>query len=37
MSQLKDMYKTIQTDIFPEDLSLRLGGEELRFKKRVWH
>ena len=36
MSQLKDMYRTIQTDIFPETLSLRLGEEELRFRKRVW-
>ncbi len=36
MSQLKDMYKTIQTDIFPESLSLRLGETELRFKKRTW-
>ncbi len=36
MSQLKDMYRTIQTDIFPEDLSLRLGEQELRFRKRVW-
>ena len=37
MSQLKDMYRTIQTDVFPETLSLRLGDEELRFRKRVWH
>lgn len=37
MSKLKDMYRTIQTDIFPETLSLRLGEEELRFCKRVWH
>ena len=37
MSKLKDMYRTIQTDIFPETLNVRLGTEELRFRKRVWH
>lgn len=36
MSDLKDMYKTLQQDPFPEDLTIKLGDQELTFKKRTW-
>jgi phosphoribosylaminoimidazolecarboxamide formyltransferase/IMP cyclohydrolase len=36
MSNLKDMYKTLQQDPFPGEMSLRLGDKELIFRKRTW-
>ena len=36
MSDLKKMYSTLQQDPFPGDLTLRLGGQELVFRKRTW-
>ena len=36
MSDLKKMYTTMQEDPFPEDMSITLGGQTLRFAKRAW-
>ncbi|MBU1004079.1 MAG: IMP cyclohydrolase [Proteobacteria bacterium] len=36
MSDLKKMYKTLLHDPFPEELALRIGDQELKFKKRTW-
>ena len=36
MSDLKQMYKTIQSDPFPEEMRLILGDQELVFGKRTW-
>lgn len=36
MGDLKKMYTTLQEDPFPEDLSIKLGDQELQFKKRTW-
>ncbi|WP_022662476.1 AICARFT/IMPCHase bienzyme formylation region [Paucidesulfovibrio longus] len=36
MSNLKDMYKTLQQDPFPGELAIRLGDKELIFRKRTW-
>jgi phosphoribosylaminoimidazolecarboxamide formyltransferase/IMP cyclohydrolase len=36
MSDLKQMYKTLQKDHFPKDLRIDLGGQELVFRKRTW-
>jgi len=36
MSDLKAMYRTIQGDPFPDDLTLRLGDQELVLRKRGW-
>ncbi len=33
---IKDMYKTIQKDTFPEDMHIRLGDQELKFRKKTW-
>ncbi len=33
---LKDMYKTLQEDVFPDTLTIELGSERLRYRKRVW-
>lgn len=37
MSDLKSMYRAMSEDPFPEDLSIRLGNQELVFRKRVWN
>ncbi len=37
MPNLKDMYKTISNDPFPQDMTLRLGDQELHFRKRTWN
>ena len=37
MSDLKQMYKTIQVDPFPADMTMTLGEQTLTFKKRTWH
>lgn len=36
MSDLKNMYKTLQEDPFPEEMTLKLGEQEMVFKKRTW-
>lgn len=36
MSDLKQMYKTLAEDPFPEALTLSLGGQELVYEKRTW-
>jgi phosphoribosylaminoimidazolecarboxamide formyltransferase/IMP cyclohydrolase len=33
---LQDMYKTLQKDVFPDTLTIELGNELLRYRKRVW-
>lgn len=33
---LKDMYKTLQKDAFPDTLTLEIGDERLRYRKRTW-
>lgn len=37
MSDLKDMYKKIVADAFPDELSLTMGDNQLCFRKRVWN
>lgn len=36
MSNLKDMYKNVQKDAFPETLTITLGEETLVYRKRSW-
>ncbi len=36
MSDLKKMYKTIMDDDFPDDLTIKFGGQTLVYKKRAW-
>jgi phosphoribosylaminoimidazolecarboxamide formyltransferase / IMP cyclohydrolase len=36
MSDLKKMYSTMTADPFPGEMVLRIGGQELVFKKRTW-
>ncbi|EPR43536.1 AICARFT/IMPCHase bienzyme [Desulfovibrio sp. X2] len=36
MSSLKDMYKTIQDDPFPPEMTITLGGQTLTYAKRTW-
>ncbi len=36
MSNLKDMYKTVVKDDFPEDLTITMGDNVLSFKRRAW-
>lgn len=36
MSQLKDMYRTINTDAFPAEMRIILGDVELKYNKRTW-
>ena len=36
MSDLKQMYKTIQVDPFPTDMTMTIGEQTLTFKKRTW-
>ncbi|WP_291328045.1 IMP cyclohydrolase [Desulfovibrio sp. UCD-KL4C] len=36
MSDLKKMYNTLSQDPFPADMTVRLGEQELTFKKRTW-
>lgn len=37
MSNLKDMYRTINDDAFPSELRIILGQTELTYSKRTWH
>jgi len=36
MKDLKQAYKTVMDDNFPEDLSINFGGQNLIYKKRTW-
>ncbi|GAB6037280.1 phosphoribosylaminoimidazolecarboxamide formyltransferase [Fundidesulfovibrio butyratiphilus] len=36
MSDLKAMYSTLQEDPFPQDMTITLGDQTLRFVKRTW-
>lgn len=36
MNSLKNMYRTLLKDDFPETLSIDLGGQKLIYKKRLW-
>jgi len=36
MSELKDMYKTVQKEIFPDTMSITLGDSTLKYTKRTW-
>src|SRR4030066_515225 len=36
MTDLKKMYKTIMDDNFPEDMTIKLGGQTLMYRKRAW-
>lgn len=36
MSDLKDMYKTMQQDAFPDTMTITLGDEVLTYRKRTW-
>ncbi len=36
-TDLKAMYRTVVQDAFPEDLTLTLGEQQLRYRRRSWH
>lgn len=36
MSDLKKMYRTLQQDPFPEEMTIELGGQKMSFRKRTW-
>ncbi len=36
MSDLKDMYKTVHKDAFPDTMTITLGDEVLTYRKRTW-
>jgi phosphoribosylaminoimidazolecarboxamide formyltransferase / IMP cyclohydrolase len=36
MKDLKNMYKNILKDEFPQEMSISLGKQKVRFKKRTW-
>jgi len=36
MSELKKMYRTIMDDNFPDDMTIKFGGQALVYKKRTW-
>lgn len=36
MSDLKDMYKKLHKDAFPDTMTITLGDETLTYKKRTW-
>ena len=36
MSDLKNMYRTITADAFPDEMKITLGNTELKYKKRTW-
>ena len=37
MSQLKDMYRTVVQDAFPETVGLDFGGTRLVYRRRAWN
>ena len=37
MSSLKDMYRTVLKDTFPDTMTITLGDAVLTYKKRTWH
>jgi phosphoribosylaminoimidazolecarboxamide formyltransferase/IMP cyclohydrolase len=36
MADLKKMYKTIMDDNFPDEMTIRFGGQALMYRKRAW-
>ncbi|MBI4685109.1 MAG: IMP cyclohydrolase [Nitrospirae bacterium] len=36
MSDLKKMYRTIMEDDFPEEMTIKFGGQEFVYRKRSW-
>ena len=36
MSDLKKMYKTIMDDNFPDEMTIKFGGQTLVYRKRAW-
>ena len=36
MSSIKDSYKTVMDDSFPQDLTIDFGGQKLVYRKRTW-
>ena len=36
MSQLKDMYRTVVKDAFPDDLTITIGETVLKYSRRTW-
>ncbi len=36
MPQLKDMYRTVVTDAFPDDLTITIGSTVLKYSRRSW-
>ncbi len=36
MSDLKKMYKTIMDDDFPDEMTIKFGGQALVYRKRAW-
>ncbi|MFO7727744.1 MAG: IMP cyclohydrolase [Desulfonatronovibrio sp.] len=36
MKNLKNMYKDIQKDPFPQEMSIQLGDQKIRFNKKSW-
>ncbi|MFP4084473.1 MAG: IMP cyclohydrolase [Desulfonatronovibrio sp.] len=36
MKNLKNMYKDIQKDPFPQEMSIELGDQKIRFQKKSW-
>ena len=37
MSDLKDMYKTVKKDAFPDTMTITIGDESMVYKKRTWN
>ncbi len=37
MSDLKDMYKKVQKDAFPDTMTITIGEESMVYKKRTWN
>ena len=36
MAEIKDMYKKVVKDKFPDTIKIDMGGQVLEFRKRVW-
>lgn len=36
MSDVKQMYRTLMDDHFPEDMTISFGGQTLKYRKRAW-
>ncbi len=37
MNQLKDMYRSVVQDSFPDKIKLDFGGQEIEYSRRSWH